>query len=235
MTPLPSPLTPLRIPAMTSGLRFPSRPPLRFPVTPIPGTIGFLGLRYNPFFYGLGFPGCNPFVGLGFGCGLLSPYYGYGGGYIPAIYPSQPAYPSEPPYPSDPVYSSSDSSAALQYTPLLSQSQSIGGLAAEELIGPGSVSAQFREETMLYLKDGSVFTVSSYTVTNGLLQYVTAYGQRNDLSVDLLDLQKTIEANAARGVAFTLTPPDSSLPRDSKPIPLGPAPAPEGPITPPKP
>jgi len=52
--------------------------------------------------------------------------------------------------------------------------------------------------------------------------------------VDLLDLRKTIEANAARGVTFTLTPAPSAAPGASAPAPLGPAPAPPGPITPPR-
>jgi len=97
------------------------------------------------------------------------------------------------------------------------------------------VGAQLLSETLLYLKDGSVFAVATYTVADGVLHYVTSYGEKNDLLIDLLDLQKTIEANAARGVAFTLTPPDPAVHRDSRPTPLGPAPAPEGPITPPRP
>ena len=233
MTTLHTPLTPLRMPVMTSGLRLPPRPPLRFPITPI-GTFGFLGLRHNPFFNGLGFPGCNPFLGMGFGCGVLSPYYGYGVGYIPPVYPGQPAYPSGPAYPSDPVYSPSDPSATLQYAPVMNQYSSVAGLPGEDLTA-GSVGAQLQSETLLYLKDGSVFAVASYTVADGVLHYVTSYAEKNDVLIDLLDLQKTIEANAARGVAFTLTPPDPAVHRDSRPTPLGPAPAPEGPITPPRP
>ena len=78
-----------------------------------------------------------------------------------------------------------------------------------------------------------MFAVGSYTVTDGQLRYVTAYGDKNDVAVDQLDLQKTIQANAARGVAFTLTPANPAA-GSSSPSPLGPAPAPPGPITPPK-
>lgn len=230
LTTLSTPVAPLRTPTMTSGIRFPSRPPLRFPITPVRGTFGFLG--YSPFFGYNPFLGYTPFwlcsgFGFGYGCGMLPVYSGVG--YIPPVYPA-----AEPAYPSDPVYTPADSSATLQYTPLLNEYPSVGSFPAEDLAAPAGASAQLRNETLLYLKDGSVFAVSSYTVTNGLLHYVTAYGEQNDLLVDLLDLRKTIETNAARGVAFTLTPPDPSAPRDSKPTPLGPAPAPEGPITPPR-
>jgi hypothetical protein len=239
MTSLHSPLTPLRMPVMAPGIRLPSRPPLRFPMTPVAGTFGVFGhnplFGYNPYlgYTPLWLRGCSG-LGIAYGCGM-PPFYS-SVGYIPPIYPSfQTAYPSEPAYPSDPVYSPSEPSATLQYAPLANPYSSIGSLPPEDLTSPGSATAPLRSETLLYLKDGSVFAVSSYTVADGVLHYATSYGEKNDLLVDLLDLQKTIEANAARGVAFTLTPPDPSVRRDSKPTPLGPAPAPEGPITPPRP
>jgi hypothetical protein len=224
---------------MAPGIRLPSRPPMRFPIPPVVGSFGVFG--FSPFFGYNPYLGYTPFwlrgcsgVGIAYGCGMLPGYSGIG--YIPPIYPSfQPAYPSEPAYPSDPVYSPSDSSVTLQYAPASSPYSSIGALPGEELTSPGSAGTPLQIETLLYLNDGSVFAVSSYTVANGVLHYVTSYGEKNDLLVDLLDLRKTIEANAARGVAFTLTPPDPSVRRDSKPTPLGPAPAPEGPITPPRP
>jgi len=212
---------------------FPSRPPLRLPVRPLNpfrATGNFFALGFNPFF----FPSCNPFWGFGFGCGLLSPYYGYGVGYFPPAYPSGPAYPSEPDYPSDSGYSPPAPSGTLQYTPLLNQYPSVATLPSEDLSSPRSANPQARNETLLYLQDGSVFAVASYTVSDGRLHYVTAYGERNDVAVDLLDLQKTITANAARGVAFTLTPAPNTGPGASAPSPLGPAPAPAGPITPSK-
>jgi hypothetical protein len=207
------------------GIRFPSRPPLRFPISPIGpfrGTAGLFGLGYNPFW----FPNCNLFLGSGYGCGMLPPYYGIGYGPV-LTYPSGPVYPSEPDYP--PV----DSSASLQYTPLLNEYPPVQSLPAEDLSAPSSVSGQLRNEVLLYLKDGSVFAVARYTVSDGYLHYETAYREQNDVAVDLLDLQKTIEANAARGVSFTLTPP-TPVPGASAPALLGPMPAPPGPITPPK-
>lgn len=199
-------------------------------MVPLLGTAGVFGLAYNPFL----FPGCNPFLGFAYGCGILNPYFGYGG-YNPGVY--APIYPG-PAYPPDPVYSPPDTSASppptasLQYTPLMNPYPLAESLPAEDL-GAGSITAQSRNETLLYLKDGSVFAVATYTVSDGELHYATAYGEKNDVAVDLLDLQKTIEANAERGVAFTLTPSATpATPGAAKPTPLGPAPAPEGPITP---
>jgi hypothetical protein len=238
MTGLRTPGSPFRTPLTGAGIFFSSRPPRRpliRPFGPFLGTAGLYGLAYNPFL----FAGCNPFWGLANGCGLLAPYYGYGVGYFPPAYPSAPDYPSgapdypSPGYPSGPVYSPPDSSATLQYTPLMNQYPSLTTLPAEDLTASGSASAQLRNDVLLYLKDGSVFAVASYTVSDGQLRYVTAYGDKNGVAVDQLDLQKTIEANAARGVAFTLTPANPAT-GSSSPSPLGPAPAPPGPITPPK-
>jgi len=79
-----------------------------------------------------------------------------------------------------------------------------------------------------------VFTIASYTVANGKLHYVTAYHEESDFEVVQLDVQKTIQANAARGVTFTLTPPSRAA-AAGVPGPLSPGPAQPGPINPPKP
>jgi hypothetical protein len=238
MTSLHAPVSQLRAPLTAPGIFYPTRPPRRFPITPVLGTVGtfgtfgiagFRGFGYNPFWY----PGCGAFPGIGYSCGIQPPFYGfglgYGVGYGPPVYPSQPVYPSEPSYSSDPGYSPPDSSAMLQYTPLLNPP--LESLPSQDLRVPSS--AQLRNEFLLYLRDGSVFAVASYTVSDGWLHYVTAYSDKGDVDVALLDLHRTIEANGARGVAFTLTPP-SPAPAASSPSPLGPAPAPPGPITPPK-
>jgi hypothetical protein len=234
VVPFRGPVAPFRNP-VTSPLLFPTRPriPIR-PIVPSLGTAGVFGRAYNPFL----FPGCNPFLGFAYGCGILAPYFGYGGynpfgGYGP-VYPG-PAYPPDPVYTPPDTSASTPPTASLEYSPVLNQYPLTGSLPAEDLTSAGSVAAQLRNETLLYLKNGSVFAVATYTVSDGELHYATAYGERNDLAVDLIDLQKTIEANAERGVAFTLTPSATpSTPGSAKPTPLGPAPAPEGPITPAK-
>jgi hypothetical protein len=233
ITPLRMPVAPLRMP-LTSGIRFPSRPPLRFPISPILGTAGFLGLRSNPFFNnGLFFPACSPFLGLSFGCGILAPFYGIS--YGPVISYPPVAYPSELGYPSDTGYNPPEPSATLQYSAPASQYPSFAAVPPEDLTAGNTSATRLRGETLLYLQDGSVFAVSSYTVSDGMLHYVTSYGEKSDVAVDRLDLKKTIEGNAARGIAFTLTPPAANGGATSAPSPLGPAPAPEGPIIPAKP
>jgi hypothetical protein len=205
---------------------------MRFPITPVLGTAGFIGFRSNPFFNPtLFFPACSPFLGLSFGCSGLVPFYGIN--YGPVIsYPPALAYPTDPSYPSDPVYNPPTPSATLQYTPPVNPYPSFASVPAEDLTAGSAAGRPLRGETLLYLIDGSVFAVSSYTVSDGRLHYVTYYGENNEVAVERLDLKKTIEGNAARGVVFTLTPPAARS--ASGPSPLGPAPAPEGPITPAK-
>ena len=103
--------------------------------------------------------------------------------------------------------------------------QSLTGTAA---------SGKLPSDIVLYFKDGSVFAIATYTVSHGTLHYVTAYGEEGDIAVELLDVPKTIHANAAWGVTFTLTPPANSSPGGVAPGPAIPAPAQPGPIHPPK-
>jgi len=56
----------------------------------------------------------------------------------------------------------------------------------------------------IYLKDGSSYGVTDYWLADGNLHYVTTYGGENSISVERLDLQKTVDENAGRGVNFTL-------------------------------
>lgn len=222
------PIMPMRPPVTTSGIFFPSRPPLRAPIRTLGTAVGFpglFGLGYSPFFLW----GCNPFWGFASGCGIgMPPGFGYGGYIPPTVYP-------DPTYPSDPVYSPPEPSATLQYTPPTNQYPLLESLPAGNPGAISDVSTRLRNEVLIYLEDGSVFAVARYTVSDGQLHYATTYGDKNDLALDRLDLQKTIKMNAERGVAFTLTPAPDPGPGASAPPPLGPAPAPPGPINPAKP
>ena len=168
--------------------RFRIFPPSRPPRRfPIAPIIGWPG--FGGFGYGaFWFPNCNVFPGWGYGCSTLSPYYGYA---------PEAAYPPFQP------------STSLEYSPLPNMFPPEDNL-------PES-GGQLRQQILLYLNDGSVFAVASYTVSDGKLHYVTTYGGQNDIDLDLLDLQKTIDANAARGVTFTLMPP-SPAPASPRPI-----------------
>jgi hypothetical protein len=59
---------------------------------------------------------------------------------------------------------------------------------------------------LLVLKDGSVYGVTDYWLEEGRLHYLTSYGGENDISIDQLDLQKTVDQNWERGVEFVLRP-----------------------------
>jgi hypothetical protein len=59
---------------------------------------------------------------------------------------------------------------------------------------------------VLCFKDGSSYAVSDYWLAGGRLHYVTSYGGENAIDEAQLDLQRTVNENAARGVEFTLKP-----------------------------
>jgi len=58
----------------------------------------------------------------------------------------------------------------------------------------------------LVLKDGTVFGVTTYWLSNGRLCYITTYQIQSSIPMRQLDLQKTVDMNWKRGIAFTLTP-----------------------------
>jgi hypothetical protein len=70
-----------------------------------------------------------------------------------------------------------------------------------------------RVVAVLYLKDGSSYAVTDYWLENGKLHYVASYGGENAIDETALDLQKTVNENAAQGLTFTLRPaPESDAP-----------------------
>ncbi|MGH9757531.1 MAG: hypothetical protein ACRD4M_07315, partial [Candidatus Acidiferrales bacterium] len=57
---------------------------------------------------------------------------------------------------------------------------------------------------VLYMKDGSSYAVSDYWLGGGKLHYVTSYGGENTVDMAQLDVQKTVDVNAAAGRKFSL-------------------------------
>jgi alkyl sulfatase BDS1-like metallo-beta-lactamase superfamily hydrolase len=56
------------------------------------------------------------------------------------------------------------------------------------------------------------------------LHYVTSYGGENSIDANQLDLQRTVNENALRGVTFTLRPaPGANAPADQHPPLMPPA------------
>jgi hypothetical protein len=67
---------------------------------------------------------------------------------------------------------------------------------------------------MLYLKDGTMYPASDYWLADNQLHYLVNYGGEGTIDMDQLDLQRTVDENAKRGVRFTLksnpnTPPSA--------------------------
>jgi hypothetical protein len=144
-----------------------------------------------------GFYGYGPFLGFGWGCSPFDPWpfacggfgygaYGFGlGGY----YPPAGDY-DQPPAPDD--TSSEPSPSTWQNPP-----------AAEDLENNGGVPTP---RTLIYLRDGSSYEVTDYWFADNKLHYVTNYGGENSVDLRQIDVQRTVDANAARGTDFTLHP-----------------------------
>jgi hypothetical protein len=60
-------------------------------------------------------------------------------------------------------------------------------------------------EAVLWLKDGTVYGLRDYWFVAGKLYYVTNYGGENSIDMDRVDLRKTVDEDALRGVDFTST------------------------------
>jgi hypothetical protein len=79
----------------------------------------------------------------------------------------------------------------------------------------GDVSAS-RPTVLLYLKDGTTYAASDYWLQDGMLHYTVNYGGESTLNMDDLDLQRTVNENARRGINFSLHPnPTSATPQPS--------------------
>jgi hypothetical protein len=200
-----APMTPVHSGAAVTAAQRPFQP-IRpgYPYYPFYPFFGF-----NPFYGGLGFGfggygPCGPFFGcFGYGFG-----YGFGGGlgYFGATsggYGS--GWTDAGAEGSANVTSPDDTDSYLLAAP------GTGGTdaAADSSNGTQELrtdSAPQQTYVLLYLKDGSSFAVSDYWMVDGKLHYVTSYGGDNAVDESRVDLQRTVDENAARGVDFTLKP-----------------------------
>lgn len=82
------------------------------------------------------------------------------------------------------------------------------GMSADQSseVGAGSTSGENEQPFVLYLKDGTSYAVTRYWVAGGKLHYVTTYGGENSIPIENVNVQKTVDENAALGHPFTLTP-----------------------------
>lgn len=153
---------------------------------PVPG----LGFDYVHYF------ATHPNTGrghLGFGYGLVIPFWG-GGVYVPEpIYSEQSAAAEQP----------AEQAAADQ-----PDTQQNGDQPGERENG-GAVRARFaplteQTEYVFVKRDGSLIFAVAFTYINDRLQYVTQEGLRRTVSLDTLDLDATQQFNQQRGVEIHL-------------------------------
>jgi hypothetical protein len=226
-------------------------------VRPIPGPIGPRrgfppgrgygygnpGYFYNPWyypgfgFYGLGFYdgfyGCDPFWGLGWGC----PGYGYGYNdyYSNSINTGPENLGATDEY-GNPLGYANESGQNGGYEQ--GQPQEAGPSIYDQQ--PPDTSQQNIDAektiTVLYLKDGTVYAVNDYWLTDGRIYYGSYSGYQNSFPADELDLQKTVDVNASRGLTFTLRPGNPPAPDAPAAAPAPQyAPQPNSPSAPPAP
>ena len=77
--------------------------------------------------------------------------------------------------------------------------------APDSTVDLASALAASKSPATIYLKDGSSYGVTDYWLSGGELHYVTNYGGENSISLERLDLQRTVDENAALGVSFILS------------------------------
>jgi hypothetical protein len=207
-----------------------------------PPVVIFNPFFFSPFGFGFGF-GCDPFwgwgcsqfgfgFGSGFGYGAAFGYGGFGtgwdlgyyngGGYGASYGGSDMTFnamgPSSSP---DDMPSLEGNTGDWQDAPANnSQATSASG---------NNVNPQ--QYVVIFLRDGSSYAVSDYWLAGGKLHYITSYGGENSVDLNQLDLQRTVNDNATRGVEFTLRPtPGANLPSDQQnPQPAPPADRPQAP------
>ena len=191
--------------AATPRAAIASPPHVPVPRHPVGGGPFYPFYPYGGFGYGFGYGGlgfgygafgpCDPFWGgcNGFGYGGGGIGYGYyGGGYG--------GYSSDDGYSGDLNYSGSQDTTPPQDTYAWAPETSQGAQSATNGPMEKPVTA------VLYFKDGSSYAVTNYWLADGKLHYLTSYGGENAVDQKDLDLQKTVDENAAQGLTFTLRP-----------------------------
>jgi hypothetical protein len=70
--------------------------------------------------------------------------------------------------------------------------------------GNASASGAIRQNVQIFLKNGGIFNVILYWMDRGQLNFVTDNGSAIAMSMDQIDLQRTISENAKQGKLFKL-------------------------------
>jgi hypothetical protein len=194
-----------------------------------PGYYGYNPYWYNPFWLGYGYPAYG------------YPYYGYPGY---SISYSDPNYSSSnqdytPNYDNN-NYNAGNSNNTSNGDYSFSANNNLGVAAPgtitsdnnavvnndnveppydnSENTNPvtGNVAAS-TPTALIYLKDGTTYAASDYWLQGGQLHYRVNYGGESSLNMDEVDLQRTVDENARRGIRFSLKPNPSRV--SSQPAP----------------
>ena len=83
--------------------------------------------------------------------------------------------------------------------------------------GGGASSSSSDNEVVLFLKDGTVYAITDYWIADNKLHYITNYGGENSIPLDQLDMQRTVDVNAKRGINITLRPSPQCSKRQHRP------------------
>ena len=164
--------------------------------------------------------------GPGWGFGLGWPWFGFGGAnpYWNGAYGGWPGGYGNYGYPSNYLYDDSGNYDYGNGQPSYDDSVPQENYLVDDQSAPAAQSAPQTvnpEEpavpVLFYMKNGSVYSASSYWVADGKLHFIFPSGGESSVDVNQLDIQRTVDVNAKSGVPFTLRPgPD---PNSSEPTP----------------
>ncbi len=181
------------------------------------GGFGFGAFGFGPFFdFGWGWPGFYGYDPFWYGS-----YSGFGYPYYPGS-----GYSGYSVTKSDPDYSSSNQNLDGGYS--FSANNNLGVAAPDTASNDNNnfePSPQGSDDTnrvagnvagsaptaLIYLKNGTTYSVSDYWLQGGRLHYTVNYGAPSTLKMKEVDLQRTVEENARRGIRFSLKPHPSTV------------------------
>jgi len=154
------------------------------------GGYGFFGAGL-PFAFGFG-PGCDPFWAepWAFGCDTFGYWDGFAGG-LAGSYGTQ----SEQGF---------EQQEEQRQSELQQEEPQPLFIPPPDESSPEEIQAE-KVLYVLYMKNGAVYAVTNYWLADGKLHYMTSYGGENTIEMSDLDLQKTVDVNAKRGINFTLS------------------------------
>jgi hypothetical protein len=96
------------------------------------------------------------------------------------------------------TYESVESQAASDPSGLASRNVPSASFQDAESSSPSIVKAE-QPDTLLQLRDGSMYGLARYWVDGDRLHYVTDYGGENSVPLERIDFAKTAQLNASRG------------------------------------